>query len=76
MPNATPASDKLVRMPTAAALFGYRDANYFCKKVAASKGILPLRQGNRWFAWKSDVDRALAALPSASSVRATNNDNR
>jgi len=54
-------------------LFGYQDAHYFGQEVAPLKGIFPLRQGSRWFVWRSEVDRALAALPPASAAVSASN---
>ncbi|MCX6953036.1 MAG: hypothetical protein NTV51_12855 [Verrucomicrobia bacterium] len=70
MHDSSPSlSDKLVPLPTAASLFGYQDAHYFGREVAGSKGIVPLRQGKRWFVWQSEVDRALASLHARSSAK-------
>jgi len=67
--NAVP-TDSLVKMSIVARRFGYADTPHFRAFVAASKGITPVLQGTRWFAWRMEFERALIALTAPAPVPA------
>ena len=69
-PNpVTNSNDELVPLPTAASRFGYSDAHYFRLQIAPRSGLSCLRQGKRWFVWRSELERAITALPQPAQTR-------
>jgi len=69
-PSYAVPTDSLVKMSIVARRFGYADSPHFRAFVAASKGITPVLQGTRWFAWRMEFERALVALTAPTPVPA------